>query len=139
MTERPIGSTFDDPKYGKIQVVEGGNNCEGCVYADMLRRSVVCNMVLTGYCHEGFRSDHKNVIFKKIGGKMTEHPIGSVFEHPNLGTLKVEEVKGKHCKGCAFLPFAELLNCPDVISGFCHENYRSDKKGVIFKKIGGTK
>lgn len=70
---------------------------------------------------------------------MTEHPIGSVFEHPNLGTLKVEKVKGMHCKGCAFLPFLELGNCPDEITGFCHELFRSDKKSVIFKKIGGTK
>lgn len=66
MTERTIGSTFDDPKYGKIQVVEGTTSCEGCVYADMLRRSVMCNMVLTGYCHEAFRSDKKNVVFKHV-------------------------------------------------------------------------
>lgn len=69
MTERPIGSTFDDPKYGKIQVVEGGDNCEGCVYADMLRRSVMCNMVLTGYCHKAFRSDKKNVRFIHVNNE----------------------------------------------------------------------
>lgn len=69
MTERPIGSTFDDPKYGKIQVVEGKTTCEGCIYADMLNRNVICNMLLTGYCHKAFRSDKKNVIFKSLNNE----------------------------------------------------------------------
>lgn len=64
MTERPIGSTFDDPKHGTLQVVEGGSSCTDCAYADMKGRIVDCNILNTGYCHEGFRSDHKNVIFK---------------------------------------------------------------------------
>lgn len=66
MTERPIGSTFDDPKNGKIQVVEGTTSCEGCIYADMEQRRVYCDILFTGYCHEGFRSDKKNVIFKHV-------------------------------------------------------------------------
>lgn len=69
MTERPIGSTFDDPQYGKIQVVEGTLSCEGCIYADRVNRIVHCDILFTGYCHEAFRSDHKNVTFKKLGNE----------------------------------------------------------------------
>lgn len=69
MTERPIGSTFDDPNYGTLQVAEGTTSCRGCIYANMENRIVHCDILFTGYCHEAFRSDHKNVIFKKIGGK----------------------------------------------------------------------
>lgn len=67
MTERPIGSIFDDPKYGILQVTEGGETCEGCVYADIKAGIFDCNTQNTGYCHEAFRSDHKSVIFKKKG------------------------------------------------------------------------
>ena len=63
MTERPIGSTFDDPIYGKIQVVEGTTTCRGCIYANMEDRIVHCDIIFTGYCHKHFRSDKKNVRF----------------------------------------------------------------------------
>lgn len=66
---------------------------------------------------------------------MTERPIGSVFEHPELGKLKVEEKKDMHCRGCAFMPFLTIGSCPDKITGFCHEYFRSDRKAVIFKQI----
>lgn len=66
VTERPIGSTFDDPKYGKIQVVEGTTSCRGCIYENMDHRVVNCDILFTGYCHKDFRSDKKNVIFKHV-------------------------------------------------------------------------
>lgn len=65
MTERPIGSTFDDPIYGTLQVAEGTTSCRGCIYANMEDHIVHCDIIFTGYCHEGFRSDKKNVIFKQ--------------------------------------------------------------------------
>lgn len=66
---------------------------------------------------------------------MIERPIGSVFEHPKLGTLKVEAIKEMHCRGCAFLPTLKIGSCPDNITGFCYKDFRSDKTSVIFKQF----
>lgn len=69
MTERPIGSVFEHPKYGKLEVIEQQNGlvCKGCAFRPFLEIGS-CPDIHTGFCHSYFRSDHKKVIFKKIGG-----------------------------------------------------------------------
>lgn len=61
MTERPIGATFDDPIYGKLQVVES-DNCFECVY----KHKIFCTKPrqLAGFCIAQDREDGRNVLFK---------------------------------------------------------------------------
>lgn len=130
MTERPIGSTFIDPKYGRLLVVEGSDSCEGCVYADMKHREVNCFPPFTGYCHERFRSDKKNVVFKRM--KIIE--VGTIFNHPKYGKLKVVERAG--CEGCYFRRTEEYIPCAkEDYSLLCAPGDRSDDNSVIFKHI----
>lgn len=129
MTERRIGSTFDDPNYGKLQVVEGTTSCEGCVYADMEYRIVNCDIIFTGYCHEGFRSDKKNVVFKRI--KTIE--VGTIFNHPQYGKLEVVERAG--CEGCYFRRDYFPCCAKEDFTLLCAPSDRSDDNSVIFKHI----
>lgn len=146
MTERPIGSIFDDPKYGKIQVVEGTSTCRGCIYADMEHRSVNCDILFTGYCHEHFRSDKKNVVFKTLTKKNGEgsemniletRPIGSIFTDPKFGQLKV--VESKECDNCVYYyreDREDVGYCiKSIKTGFCGPKNRTDKKAVVFKTL----
>lgn len=68
---------------------------------------------------------------------MTERPIGCVFKHPQRGMLKVVETEKDSCEGCALQPFMDDNYCLDDHTGFCNWSFRSDRKDVIFKKIGG--
>lgn len=58
---RPVGSVFNHPQYGLLQVVEQGN-CEGCIFeANPLL--CLCDTVM-GLCGSMLRADGKEVIFK---------------------------------------------------------------------------
>lgn len=59
---------------------------------------------------------------------MTSRPIDSVFELGGV-TLKVVEHKG--CEGCFF----DNIRCDYPDLGACSEDFREDKKPVIFTKI----
>lgn len=68
----PINSVLNIPRIGTLQVVEVDDilGCEGCVfyYGGFTCKKKDNLLKIVGRCSPDFRSDHKNIIFKKIGG-----------------------------------------------------------------------
>lgn len=135
MTERPIGSTFMDPKFGPLVVI-AADGCEGCVYNTDKGKSCLPDSIIAGPCDSIRRMDKTGAIF--IPCTIETRPIGSVFTDPIFGELKV--VEGEDCRDCIYY-FREDRDegnvgyCKKTIKpGYCGPKYRTDGKTVIFKK-----
>lgn len=129
--ERKIGETFEYE--GKTFKVKEDKNC-GCHGCFFYKRCIPA-IKMAGECAAACREDNKGVVFVEIQGQTQkakepkERKIGETFEFEGH-KLKVVDKDGYGCDGCFFLN-RECSLIRDV-SGFCSDEYRTDKKRVIF-------
>ena len=130
--ERKIGETFEyEGKTLKVKENENGS-CHDCFFD---KRCTLPVIKMAGECAAACREDNKGVVFVEIQGQTQktkepkERKIGETFEFEGH-KLKVVDKDGYGCDGCFFLN-RECSLIRDV-SGFCSDEYRTDKKRVIF-------
>ena len=130
--ERKIGETFEyEGKTFKVKEDKNGY-CHDCFFN---KRCTLPVVKMVGECAAGCREDNKGVVFVEVQGQTQktkepkERKIGETFEFEGH-KLKVVDKDGYGCDGCFFLN-RECSLIRDV-SGFCSDEYRTDKKRVIF-------
>ena len=128
--EREIGETFEY-EGKKLQVKECAySGCDGCFFDE---QHIPCSKNVAGYCGSMFRTDKKKVIFVEATEQQTKEPkerkIGENFEFEGHKLRVVERGRDK-CDECFFYNIGCISN--KYVRGFCAEDYRTDKKNVIF-------
>ena len=130
--ERKIGETF--VYEGKTFKVKESENC-GCHGCFFNKRCTLPVIKMVGECAAACREDNKGVVFVEVQGQThktkeaKERKIGETFEFEGH-KLKVVDKDSYGCDGCFFLN-RECSLIKDV-TGFCSDEYRTDKKRVIF-------
>lgn len=128
--EREIGEIFEY-EGKKLQVKECAySGCDGCFFDE---QHIPCSKNVAGYCGSFFRTDKKKVIFVEATEQQTKEPkerkIGETFEFEGHKLRVVERGRDK-CDECFFYNIGCISN--KYVRGFCAEDYRTDKKNVIF-------